>query len=155
MSQKILKFEDIEIEKRTFYSYKRRAALRDVDIEKVLVSNKICLAKKKFQYFIDYLVIKLSHCIYSFLKTSACVKSYVGQTKWMYFLIEEDDLFGKCNTFWGKVRADVKKEFDNEPVYNNFFKKIKMKSHGDEVTGYYDKEIPKEDSNHTCLAVVS
>ena len=57
MSQKILKFEDIEIEKRTFYSYKRRAALRDVDIEKVLVSNKICLAKKKFQYFIDYLVI--------------------------------------------------------------------------------------------------
>ena len=41
----------------------------------------------------------------------------------MYFLIEEDDLFGKCNTFWGKVRADVKKEFDNEPVYNNFLKK--------------------------------
>ena len=50
------------------------------------------------------------------------MKSYVGQTKWMYFLIEEDDLFGKCNTFWGKVRADVKKEFDNEPVYNNFLK---------------------------------
>ena len=57
MSQKILKFGDIEIEKRTFYSYERRAALRDVDIEKVLVSNKIYLAKKKFQYFIDYLVI--------------------------------------------------------------------------------------------------
>ena len=30
-----------------------------------------------------------------------------------------------------------------------------MKSHGDEVAGYYDKEIPKKDSNHTCLAVVS
>ena len=32
--------------------------------------------------------------------------------------------------------------------------KIKIKSHGDEVTGFYDKEIPKVDSNHTCLAVI-
>ena len=29
-----------------------------------------------------------------------------------------------------------------------------MISHGDEVTDFYDKEIPKVDSNHTCLAVV-
>ena len=30
-----------------------------------------------------------------------------------------------------------------------------MKSHGDEVTDFYDKEIPKVDSNHTCLVVIS
>ena len=33
--------------------------------------------------------------------------------------------------------------------------KTKIKSHGDEVTGFYDKEIPKVDSNLTCLAVIS
>ena len=33
--------------------------------------------------------------------------------------------------------------------------KTKIKSHGDEVTDFYDKEIPKVDSNHTCLAVTS
>ena len=33
--------------------------------------------------------------------------------------------------------------------------KTKIKSHSDEVTGFYDKEIPKVDSNHTCLAVIS
>ena len=33
--------------------------------------------------------------------------------------------------------------------------KTKIKSHGDEVADFYDKEIPKVDSNHTCLAVVS
>ena len=37
----------------------------------------------------------------------------------------------------------------------NFFLKTKIKSHSDEVTGFYDKEIPKVDSNHTCLAVIS
>ena len=30
-----------------------------------------------------------------------------------------------------------------------------MKSSGDEITDFYDKEIHKMDSNHTCLAVIS
>ena len=33
--------------------------------------------------------------------------------------------------------------------------KTKTRSHGDEVTDFYDKEIPKVDSNRTCLAVIS
>ena len=33
--------------------------------------------------------------------------------------------------------------------------KTKIKSHGDEVTDFYDKESPKVDSCHTCLAVIS
>ena len=35
-------------------------------------------------------------------KPSACVKSYDGQTKWMYFLIEGYDLLKKYNTIWEK-----------------------------------------------------
>ena len=31
--------------------------------------------------------------------------------------------------------------------------KTKIKSHGDEVADFYDKKIPKLDSNHTWLAV--
>ena len=38
-------------------------------------------------------------------KTSAYVKSYDGQTKWMYFLIEGDDLLEKYNTIWDKVQC--------------------------------------------------
>ena len=41
------------------------------------------------------------------------------------------------------------------PVYNKKFLKIKIKFHGDEGTDFYDKEIPKVASNHTCLAVFS
>ena len=89
------------------------------------------------------------------LKISAYVKSYDGQTKWMYFLIEDDDLLEKNNTIWDKVSTGINKEFDSEPVYNKNFLKTKTKSHGDEVTDFYDKEIPKVDSDHTCLAVIS
>ena len=31
-------------------------------------------------------------------KTSTYVKSYDGQTKWMYFFIEDDDILKKYNT---------------------------------------------------------
>ena len=33
--------------------------------------------------------------------------------------------------------------------------KTKIKSHCDEVTGFYKKEIPKIDFNHTSLEVIS
>ena len=32
--------------------------------------------------------------------------------------------------------------------------KTKIRSHDDEVTDFYDKKIPKVDSNHFCLAAI-
>ena len=42
-------------------------------------------------------------------KMSAYVKRYDSQTKWMYFLIEDDDLLKK-KSIWGKVSADIRKK---------------------------------------------
>ena len=43
----------------------------------------------------------------------------------MYFLIEDHDLLEKYNTMWDKVSADIKKEFDSEPVNKKIFWKLK------------------------------
>ena len=40
-------------------------------------------------------------------KSNSYVKCYDGQTKWMCFLIEDDDLLEKHNTHWDKVSADI------------------------------------------------
>ena len=72
------------------------------------------------------------------------------------FLIEEDELLGKYDTIWDKISADIKKEFENELVYNNFFfLKTNWKSYGDEATDFDDKEVFKVESNHVCLAIIS
>ena len=85
---------------------------------------------------------------------SAYVKCYDGQSKWMHFLVEGYVLLEKYNVICDKVSADVKKEFDKETVYKKFFfLKTKIKSYSDEVTDFYDKEIPNVDSNLTYLAV--
>ena len=35
-------------------------------------------------------------------------KSYDGQAKWMYFLIEDDEFLEKYDTIWDKVSTDIK-----------------------------------------------
>ena len=51
-------------------------------------------------------------------KASTHVKKQDGKTKWIYLMIENKDLVEKYNTICNKVSADIKKEFDREPVYN-------------------------------------
>ena len=62
--------------------------------------------------------------------------------------------YQKSIILFGIKSADIEKEFDSEPVYNKNYLKAKIKSHGDKVTDFYDKKIPKLGSNHTCLAVI-
>ena len=57
MGKKILTFGVIEIEKNKFYRHNTPTFLKDVDIEEVLVSNKIFFGEKNYKYFIGYLYI--------------------------------------------------------------------------------------------------
>ena len=68
-----------------------------VDNEKLLVSNKISFVEKNYKHFIGYLYNgnKVKPLNIMLTKTSAYVKIYDGQTTWMYFLIEDDDLLEK------------------------------------------------------------
>ena len=52
---------------------------------------------------------------------SAHLKSYGGQNKWMYFLIQDDDLLENIILFGIKSALIIKKKFDSDPVYINFF----------------------------------
>ena len=54
MSKEILKFNDIEIEKRKFHSFKSPTTVNDIDIDKITISNKFPCGKKGFKYFIGY-----------------------------------------------------------------------------------------------------
>ena len=80
MDKDILTFGDIEIEKNKFYRRKLPVPLRDVDIEKVLVSNKISFGEKNYKYFIGYLHNnhKVKPLNIMLPKTGAYVKSYDG-----------------------------------------------------------------------------
>ena len=81
------------------------------DIDNILISNNISSGKKKHNYFIEFRDINYktkSLCI-MLPKSSAYVKRYNGKTKWMYFLIEDDELLKKYKDIWNRVSNSIKK----------------------------------------------
>ena len=113
IGKEILTSGDSNTETNKFYRY-----WRDTDIENVLVSKKIPFNEKSYKCFIGYLYdnykIKPLHMMLP--KIEAYVKCYDCPTKWMYFLIEDDNFLEKYNTILDKVSADIKKEPNSEPV---------------------------------------
>ena len=51
--KKIIKFDDIEIQKQKF-QHNGPISIKNVDIDKIVVSNKVSFSKKGFLYFIGY-----------------------------------------------------------------------------------------------------
>ena len=119
MGKEILMFGNIEIDFFFFFFF------WDIDIEKVLVSNKIPFGKKNYKYFIGYL--------YNGNK--------VNPLNVMYFMTHVFKLLEIYNTISDKISADVNKEFDSDPVYNKKYLKTKIKSNGDDVTDFLDKKF--------------
>ena len=54
MDQKIIKFDDTEIEKYKFHQYKSPVSIDNIDVNKIVVSNKISFGKNGFKHFIGY-----------------------------------------------------------------------------------------------------
>ena len=63
MGKEILTFDNIEFQKNTFYRHKALFFLRNLDIEKVLVSNKTSFGEKAISTSLVtcIMVIKSSH----------------------------------------------------------------------------------------------
>ena len=75
--------------------------------------------KKNCKYFVGYKDDnhKMKPLRIMLPKTSAYVKSYDGETKWMYLFIK-DELLENYNGIWNKVSVSTKKELDCESIYN-------------------------------------
>ena len=52
--ERIIKFGDIEIQKQKFLQHKRPFSIKNININKIVVSNKVSFGKKGFKYFICY-----------------------------------------------------------------------------------------------------
>ena len=69
MYKKIIKFDDTEIEEHEFHQSKSPILIKDVDINKTLVSNKLPFGKEDFIYFlVTKIITQLDPYAYFFQK---------------------------------------------------------------------------------------
>ena len=53
-------------------------------------------------------------------------KGYGGETKWMYFLIEYDELLKEHNNVWNKVKDSIKKSLIAKLIRNKHILEAKI-----------------------------
>ena len=54
LDKTVIKFGNIEIGKQKFHQLKRPISINNIDINKIVVSNKVSFGKKGLKYFIGY-----------------------------------------------------------------------------------------------------
>ena len=91
--------------------------LKYVFIDDILYLAWFLLLEKSYKYFIGHK--DDDHKMLS--RTSACVKSYHSETKWMNFLIKDDNLLKKCNDILAKVCHSIKKNLTANPSISKYF----------------------------------
>ena len=127
----------------------------NIEVNKIVLSNKISFGKNDFKYFIGSKDAKKIRPLCIFLpKMSAC-RRYFDKTKCMPFLIRDEKLLEKYNEIWKKVSSITNKEFDSSPVYNEKCLKTKKKSYNGKInTNFHNNKIPKKGSQCICRSVV-
>ena len=141
------KFGDSEIEKQKCRQYKRPIWIKNIDINKVLVFNKVSFGKKCFKYFIGFKDAIITQPLCIFVPKMSAYRRDFDETKYMFFLIKDDELLEKYNEIWEKVENSVRIEFDTEPLYNEKYLKAKIKSYNKKIiTNFHNNKKPKEGS---------
>ena len=76
MEKTIIKFGDIEIKKQKFHQHKGPISMKDIDINKIVASNKVSFGKKGFKCFLATKMLrKLDLYVYFSQKMSAYRKT--------------------------------------------------------------------------------
>ena len=92
MDKKMIQFNDAEIEKQNFHQDKSLISISNIDINKIVVSNKVSCGKKGFKCFFCYKDAKKLRPLCIFLQEMSVYRRDFDETKYMTFLIKDDEL---------------------------------------------------------------
>ena len=90
MYTKIEKFDDTEIEKYKFHQHKSPILINNIDINKIVVSNKVPFGKQDFKIFIGYKDALKIRPLCLFLPKMSAYRRNFGKNKFMSFLIKDE-----------------------------------------------------------------
>ena len=86
---------------------------KNVDIDKIVVPNKVSFSKKWFTYFVSYEDAKKIKPLCIFLSNMSAYRKNFDETKYISFSIKDNELLEKYNEVWEKVKNSLKKELDS------------------------------------------
>ena len=162
MSEKILKFDSIKVNKKEFHKFKQPIDLYLMNVDQIVVSDKfkhnddsILLVTKKALNRLCKLLIVKPVCII-LPQMSGYIKYFENGGKNMSFLIKDDDVLDKYNEIWDKIKEKLNIKFHNTPVHDETYIKAKVREFDGVIkTNFLGGKVPKENMHYTCMACIT
>ena len=87
--------------------WKSPISINNIDINKIVVSNKLPFGKQDFKYFIGYKDAEKNIALCIFCPKMIIYRRDFDKTKYMYFLIKDEKLFDKYIEIWENVSTII------------------------------------------------
>ena len=160
MSLKKIKFGDKAVDKKEFYSSKQAISL-DVDLDKIVVSNKWKINETTYKYLCGYLNNDVIQPLCVILpQLHGYIKYFDDGGKNMIFVTDNEKVYNKYNEIWEVIRELLKVKFAANPVRDDkyltaklkIFIKINRTTFNDDDNN--KNNIPKERSHYICIPAI-
>ena len=157
MSEKTLKFNNIRLNKKTFQKSIESFELFSVNVDQIVLSNKLKHNYESFKHFIVYQKGEIVKPLYIILpQMSGYIKYFENGGKNMSFLIKDDEVWDKYDKIWDVIKDKLGIKFHREPVCEYRYLKTKVrKFHGVIKTNILGNDVPKENMHYTCIASIA
>ena len=158
MSGKSINFDDKKIKKSNYYKNKKLFSLKDIDVNKILVSKKESYGtKNSLKYFIGYSDDDVIRPLCVILPQMIGYVKHFDSNKTMSFKVSDNKLLKKYNKIWEKISNLLNIEFDGQLVYGDGdnYVKTKIKIYGDRVnTNFQGEKVSKENASYKSLLIM-
>ena len=129
MGGKEIDFQDKKINKKDFYRNKKIFKIKDIDINKILISEGELYGSKTNtkKFIIGYSDDIIRPLYISLPQMTGYFNCFKDNNKTMSFIADNNESLKKYTKVWKKISDLVGKEFDCKPVYGDKYIKKKNK----------------------------
>ena len=158
MGGKAIDFKGKKINKKYFYKNKKQFKIKDIDINKKLISVPEPYVKKNAKkYIIGYIDDVIRPLRILLPQIIGYVKRF-DDRKTMSFVADDKELLKEYTKVWEKIRDLTGKK--PEPVYGDKYIKTKIKSYNNDIRTNFDVEgnngkVPKASCSYKCFSLIA
>ena len=153
MSKKILKFDNIVVNKKEFHKSKQAINLDLVNVDQIVIFDKFKHSDDGFKYFLRYKEGEIVKPLCTILsQMGGYIKYFENREKNMSFVDKDDDVLDKYNEIWNRIKKILNIKFHSMLVYDEKCIIAKVREFNGVIkTIFLSDEIPKESVHYTCI----
>ena len=156
MTAQEIKFGDAAIDKKEFNSSKHTLSLKDVQLDKIVTSNKWKINETTCKYYVGYCKDGSIRPLCVIMpQMNGCIKYFSDGGKNMSFISDDKDVYDKYGAIWNKTGKLLKLKFSVNAIRDDKYVCCKLKMFGGVIwSTFTDDVVPVEKQCYLCIAAI-